>query len=164
MSAMLAPHTYLPATSTSLHDVAEALRADDQFALVGPSGRIALPPEVHNVLVQVVEAMLAGKAVHVTPSDQLLTTQQAADMLGVSRPTVVAIIDRGEIAHEKVGTHRRVRISDLLDYRERRRARQFELLADMQADLDDEASVDIEQQLRAVRKQVAAARRARRES
>lgn len=165
MSATLAPHTYLPAARASLTGVAEALRNDDEFALVGPSGRIPLPSEVHDVLVQVVDAMLAGKAVHVTPSDLLLTTQQAADLLGVSRPTVIAIIDRGELAHEKVGTHRRIRMSDLLDYRERRRARQFELLAEMQADLDDDmASGDMERELRAVRAQVAESRKSRRKA
>lgn len=165
MSTTLAPHTYLPPASATLADVASALRADDEFALVGPAGRIPLPPEVHAALLQVVGAMLAGKAVHVTPSDQMLTTQQAADLLGVSRPTLTAIIDRGELAHEKVGTHRRVRVSDLLDYRERRRSRQFEVLAEMQADLDDEASPsEIEQQLRTVRQQVAASRSARRKA
>lgn len=162
MSTALVPHTYLPATSESLIDLDDALQRDVQFALVGPSGRIPLPQEVHDVLLQVVSAMRAGKAVHVTPSDQLLTTQQAADMLGVSRPTVIAIIDRGELPHEKVGTHRRIRMSDLLDYRERRRARQFELLAEMQSDLDDDVDgLDVERQLRDVRKRVAEARRAR---
>lgn len=161
MSAALATHTYLPADRVSLAEISDAL-SGDEFALVGPSGRIALPGAVHDVLVQVVESMLAGKAVHVTPSEQLLTTQQAADMLGMSRPTVVAILERGELLHEMVGTHRRIRIGDLLEYRGRRREEQMRVLAEMQADIDDDASgAEIAEQSRAVRKQVAAARRAR---
>ncbi|MFA4840645.1 MAG: DNA-binding protein, partial [Agrococcus sp.] len=62
-------------------------------------------------------------------------------------------------------THRRIRMSDLLDYRQRRRARQFELLAEMQADLDDEvANGDMERELRAVRTQVAESRKSRPEA
>ena len=161
-TSALAPRTHLPASATMLREVGEALHAEGEFALVGPAGRVPLPPEVHAVLTQVVDAMLAGKAVHVAPSDQMLTTQQAADLLGISRPTVTAIIDRGELQHEMVGTHRRVRLGDVLDYRDRRRERQRALLAEMQAELDDDrAATDVERQLRDIRKRVAARRRTR---
>ena len=90
-------------------------------ALLGPDGQtVPLPMEAYQVLVKVVESMGAGKAITVAPIDQRLTTQEAANFLGVSRPT----LDRGEIAHERPasGRHRRVRLSDVLDYQRRMRS------------------------------------------
>ena len=94
-------------------------------ALLGPDGQtVPLPMEAYQVLVKVVESMGAGKAITVAPIDQRLTTQEAANFLGVSRPTLVKLLDRGEIAHERPasGRHRRVRLSDVLDYQRRMRS------------------------------------------
>ena len=163
----LTTHTYLPARHADLDGVSKALEAGEasEYALVGPGGRrVALPAEIHDVLVGVVEAMRAGKAVHLTPSDEQLTTQQAADMLGISRPTLIAIIDRGELACTRVSSHRRIRLDDLLAYRDRRRAAQRAVLEQLQSDHDDEASADeILAAAKAARKAVAA-RRARRDA
>ena len=69
--------------------------------------------------------MRDGKAITVAPIDQLLTTQQAADFLGISRPTLVKLLESDEIPHESpgAGRHRRVRLRDVLDYQERKRSR-----------------------------------------
>ena len=63
--------------------------------------------------------MLAGQAVTIASVEQRLTTQEAADLLGVSRPTVVKLLEAGEIPHERPGRHRRVKLADLLEYRDR---------------------------------------------
>ncbi len=94
-------------------------------ALLGPDGEtVPLPMEAYQVLVKVVESMRAGKAITVAPLDQLLTTQEAANFLGISRPTVVKLLEQGEISYERpaAGRHRRVRLNDLLDYQRRKRA------------------------------------------
>lgn len=88
--------------------------------LTGPSGeQLVLPPEVFEVLRGVVQAMASGQAVTVAPVHQRLTTQEAAGLLGVSRPTLVKLLETGEIPFEQPGRHRRVRLADVLAYRER---------------------------------------------
>lgn len=88
--------------------------------LSGPNGeRLVLPVEVFEVLRDVVEAMAQGQAVTIAPVHQRLTTQEAAGLLGVSRPTVVKLLESGEIPFEQPGRHRRVRLADVLAYRER---------------------------------------------
>ncbi|MGB8020677.1 MAG: excisionase family DNA-binding protein [Candidatus Nanopelagicales bacterium] len=66
-----------------------------------------IPETVCRVLLQVLEAMKAGKAVTVAPQNTLLTTQQVADLLGVSRPTVVKLIENGELPAQTPGQRRR---------------------------------------------------------
>jgi len=80
--------------------------------------------EVYRVLRQVVEVMRQGKATLVAPQGLLLTTQEAADFLGVSRPTLVKLLEDGAIPFEKPNRHRRVRLQDLLDFRARRQEQQ----------------------------------------
>jgi excisionase family DNA binding protein len=108
----------------SLLDLARFLDAHDKPArLIGPEGNaVALPAPVYDVLVQVVEALRAGRAITVAPLAQRLTTQEAADLLGVSRPTLVKLLESGAIPYEQPGRHRRVRLVDLLMYRDARRS------------------------------------------
>lgn len=71
-----------------------------------PGDRVEPPVELYQVLRQVVHALRDGFAVTIAPGTQTLTTQQAADLLGVSRPTVVRLLDEGRVPHERVGSHR----------------------------------------------------------
>jgi excisionase family DNA binding protein len=90
--------------------------------LLGPDGeQVPLPEEVYRVLVEVVEAMREGKVITLVPRTQQLTTQEAADFLGVSRPTLVKLLEEGRIPYDQPGRHRRVLFTDLLAYRERQR-------------------------------------------
>jgi excisionase family DNA binding protein len=68
----------------------------------------------------VVQAMREGKAISILPQTQRLTTQEAADFLGISRPTFVKLLEGGEIPFEQPGRHRRVFLSDLLAYQQKR--------------------------------------------
>lgn len=89
--------------------------------LRAPSGEeIELPHSVFEVLVRVVHEMARGNAVRVLPVHTELTTQQAAEILGVSRPYLVGLLEEGEVPFRKVGSHRRVRLDDLLVYKDKR--------------------------------------------
>lgn len=89
--------------------------------LIGPSGEvIPLPRPVFYVLRQVVQHMMRGKAITVVPINKELTTQEAADLLNVSRPFLVKLLEEGKIPFAMVGTHRRIRFSDLIEYKKRR--------------------------------------------
>ena len=172
MSAELASQTYVPDESGSgLAEVHSFLAAHAQrrgsepeprFLLVGggEGEQIELPGTVYQVLVQVVEALAAGKAVTVSPQEPQLTTQQAADLLGVSRPTVVRMIESGELSAERNGHRRRLLLSDVLSYRERRRARQYAMLAATAVDLDEEDDpAEMIERLREARRAAASERR-----
>lgn len=113
-----------PDDTKALQDLARLLETPDTVArLVGPNGvGVPLPAPVHDVLVQVVNAMRAGRAITVAPLALRLTTQEAADFLGVSRPTLVKILESGAIPYEQPGRHRRVRLVDVLNYRDARRS------------------------------------------
>src|SRR5215203_2197261 len=89
--------------------------------LVSPSDEeLELPKSVYEVLVRVVREMDRGNGITIIPVHAELTTQQAAELLNVSRPHLVGLLQKGEIPFHKVGRHRRVRLNDLLDYKERR--------------------------------------------
>ncbi len=100
--------------------------ADDGSELVVPRGALEL-------LARILAHMAAGQGVSVVPAHAELTTQQAADLLNVSRPFLIGLLEAGEIEYRKVGAHRRVTMSSLMDYMrrddERRRETADELTA-----------------------------------
>ena len=102
-------------------DHALARTGTRRAALIGPSGEeIPVPDSVHEVLVEAVHALAHGLGVTVMPVGAELTTQQAADMLNVSRPHLVGLLEDGEIPFYKVGTHRRILIEDVENYKAKR--------------------------------------------
>jgi len=139
--------------------------ASPSYALVGidQHDRIELPQSVHEALTKIVAALYAGKAVTVAPQTMKLTTQQAADLLGVSRPTVVRLINDGALAAERIGNRHRLLLDDVLTYRDERRARQYEALAATAVDINiNDDPEQIRQELREARRVVAEQRRAAR--
>lgn len=115
----------------ALLKVEQFLSAGDEGGpmLIGLGGqRIALPASVVRVLRQAVHEMAQDRAVSVVPIHKQLTTQEAADLLLVSRPYLVKLLDAGEIPSAKTGSHRRVRLDDLLAYAKVRDERRRESL------------------------------------
>ena len=89
--------------------------------LVGPTGEsIALPESVFYVLERVAEVMARGDSITVVPVGKEVTTQQAADLLNVSRQYVVRLLDEERIPCRKLGKHRRLRVEDVLSFKDER--------------------------------------------
>jgi len=92
-------------------------------ALVGAGGeRLELPEAVYRLLKEIVRNMQLGRAIVLVPENEQLTTQRAADLLGVSRPYLIRLLESGELPYHKVGSHRRIYLRDLIAYQKRRDA------------------------------------------
>jgi len=83
----------------------------------GNHSEVPLPEPAFEVLVKVLKQLAKGKNVSVVPVDAEITTQQAADLLLVSRPFLIGLLDAGRIPFRKVGTKRRLLASDVLAYK-----------------------------------------------
>ena len=86
-------------------------------------GEVELPPTARAAVRRLLADLAAGTAVHLLTDDTELTTQDAADILGISRTYVVRLVDNGKLPAHLVGTHRRLRAVDILAYKTRRDAR-----------------------------------------
>ncbi|MGI8999813.1 MAG: excisionase family DNA-binding protein [Candidatus Limnocylindria bacterium] len=105
---------------------------------VGPDGTaIELPERIHDVLLSIIEHLKAGNGVTVIPMHAELTTVEAAELLNVSRPFLIKQIEAGTLLCHMVGTHRRLRLADVLAYRDRIDADASEALAAMSAEAEE---------------------------
>ena len=101
--------------------VASGSEVPAAYQLVSPSGEVTnIPESVFHLLSRVVEVLASGDAITIVPVGKELTTQQAANILNVSRQYLVRLLDNGRIPFRKTGTHRRVRMEDLLAFKRQR--------------------------------------------
>lgn len=98
---------------------------------------LRIPKGVLHLLASILDETAHGNAVAVVPVEAELTTQQAADLLQVSRPHLVDLLDEGEIPHRKVGTHRRVLFQDVMSYKQKSKQDRLKALEELSA-LDQE--------------------------
>lgn len=111
-------HADIAKLSNALHTIE---RAGPRCSLIGPEGeQLDVPETVFHILVRVAEILERGDAITLVPVHQELTTQQAADLLNVSRQYLIRLLDEGKIPYTRTGKHRRLRIDDVIAYKNRR--------------------------------------------
>ncbi|MDR0433126.1 MAG: helix-turn-helix domain-containing protein [Bifidobacteriaceae bacterium] len=128
--------TYAPSPDDIVRAQELFARLDEELAgtgkavLMSAAGQtLELPRTLFEVLRFVGATLASGNGVTVVPRATKLTTQGAADFLGISRPTLVKLLEGGAIPFETVGRHRRVTLDDVLAYQETERARRRTVLA-----------------------------------
>jgi excisionase family DNA binding protein len=94
---------------------------------------VVIPASAAKMLVGILNEMGRGNTVTVIPVHAELTTQEAAEMLSISRPSLIQLLDEGKIEYRKVGTHRRVRFESLLGYKKRVHAERLATLSELAA-------------------------------
>jgi len=111
---------------------------ESRALIVGPDGtRTELPESLYAVLVRAAHELRRGRGISILPVGLELTTQQAADLVNVSRPFLIRLLEAGQIPYHMVGTHRRIRLDDLLAYRRRRSQDRRAMLAGMAAEAQE---------------------------
>lgn len=99
---------------------------------------IELPAGAVALLIEILDAMAAGRGVTIIPENAELTTAEAAEVLNVSRPFLIGLLEQGQIKFRKVGSHRRIRMEDVMDYKEKVDADRDGILAELIADAEDQ--------------------------
>lgn len=97
---------------------------------------ITLPQSAVRILVSALREMAKGHSVTLLPVDTELTTQKAAELMRVSRPSLIKMLDEKKLPYRKVGAHRRVRCEDVLQYLEMERARRKKVMEELVAETE----------------------------
>lgn len=138
-----APSVPSEKTAKQAQEALEALRAVPRrsggrelrvMVKEGKAVEATVPREAFELFLEVLGQLANGHAVTIVPVHAELTTQQAADLLNVSRPHVVQLLESGELPFSKVGTHRRVRAADVMAYKNRRDAAHGSALDELAAE------------------------------
>ncbi len=113
--------------------------------LVDPGGRTQnLPASLYEFLVKLIADLCEGQSVAIVQNDAQLTTVEASRMLGVSRQFLIKVLERDEIPHHMVGTHRRVYVRDLLAYKAKRDSRRGQILDELTRAEAEDGLYDLE--------------------
>lgn len=125
---------FAPEPDTQLIKRLEAVLESAHPKLVGMDGEeIPLPDSVYQVLRQVIQMMAAGRTISLVPHDLYLSSQEAAEILNVSRPFLYTLLEQGQIPYTMVGTHRRIRVEDLMEYKRNRDSQRRQALSELAA-------------------------------
>jgi len=119
--SVFADHTVLPDQHREFADlmtVIKHLQAGEPGALTCGDHSARLPAALADLLIRATQALAEGQAVTLSPHRTTLTTQEAADLLGVSRPTLVKLLEEDKIPFTQPGRHRRVQLADVLAFQE----------------------------------------------
>lgn len=148
MNPIAAPEDQLESLTALVHVLKQMAPEQMQsaaFKLVIPTGEILeLPESVFLLLERIIEVLERGDAISLVPVGRELTTQQAADILNVSRQYLVRLLDDGRVPHKKVGTHRRLQMEDVVAYkflRDRERMSALDELSQQSQDLGGYAEI-----------------------
>jgi excisionase family DNA binding protein len=116
-----------PQNAEKLQDLGRLLRRG-RAKLTGSKGEnLAIPEPLYSLLKDAVRNLAQGRSLVLIPEEKQLTTQQAGELLGVSRPFLIRLLDAGEMPFSLVGRHRRIRVSDVIDYAKRKSERKAAL-------------------------------------
>jgi excisionase family DNA binding protein len=103
----------------------------------GTETQVVIPTVAFRFFVDVLAELANGNAVTVAPVHAELTTQQAADLMNVSRPYLIKLLDEGRLPFRRVGNRRKVQLVDVLDYKRRDDARRQEVLDELTREAED---------------------------
>lgn len=140
--ATLTDRTVLPEHGSQYEAVEAILDGTGAVVLEGEVGRIELPESVRTSLREIVDALRNDEAVAIAPIRTSLTTQEAAERLGISRPSLIKLLEEGKIEYTRPGRHRRIELRALLAYQESLknvRRESLEAMAAADAELPEEA-------------------------
>jgi len=143
----MTPTREIPSAETA-REAHEALRTLAPLAAPGDSAlrlsvsttpgarerRVTVPRHAFELFLEILGQLANGNAVSILPVHAELTTQQAADLLNVSRPFLVKLLDEKVLPFRRVGTHRRLRAEDVLAYKRRDAARRQDVLDELAAE------------------------------
>lgn len=111
-----------PEEQPGIRELSRKLTKDNQsaryFLADSDGNRLEIPPSAFRILVRAVRDLSLGRSVAIIHYEHELTTQQAADILNVSRPHLIKLVDEGKVPHHMVGTHRRIRMGDLVQFKQ----------------------------------------------
>lgn len=131
------------AGSQELSAVLEASGNVQKFNLVGKDGAshmVSLPASAVKLMIEVLTQLGQGNSVSITPIHAELTSQEAADILNMSRPSLIKLLDANEIPHTRVGNRRKVAFSDVILYKEKLAEARLQSLTELSA-LDQELNM-----------------------
>lgn len=137
--------TLLPDTDgggeTRLESLLTVLKASGGLTLHAGDHAAEVPEVIRQILESALANLVSGTAVTISPHRTQLTTQEAADLLGISRPTLVRLIDNDEIPSTRPGRHRRIQLADILAYRRRIRSQRAHALTELAEAEDADSDV-----------------------